>query len=123
MTLRSRLLGVGHSLPARVVENSEFKNWIDTSDEWITKRSGIKNRHYVSEDELTSDVGNNNGPTGNVSRGQVEDYAIIVATCPDTTFPSVATIVQGALGMTTGFAFDVQAVCAGFAYALLLQIH
>ena len=121
MTLRSRLLGVGHSLPARVVENSEFKNWIDTSDEWIESRSGIKRRHFAAKDQKTSDLAIEAAlnAINNAKINCTEIDAIIVATStPDTTFPSVATIVQGALGITTGFAFDVQAVCAGFIFAL-----
>ena len=121
MTLRSRLLGVGHSLPSRVVENSEFKNWIDTSDEWIESRSGIKRRHFAAKDQKTSDLAIEAAlhaiNDANINCTEID--AIIVATStPDTTFPSVATIVQGALGITTGFAFDVQAVCAGFIFAL-----
>ena len=121
MTLRSCLLGVGHSLPARVVENSEFKNWIDTSDEWIESRSGIKRRHFAAKDQKTSDLAIEAAlnAINDAKINCTEIDAIIVATStPDTTFPSVATIVQGALGITTGFAFDVQAVCAGFIFAL-----
>lgn len=121
MTLRSHLLGVGHSLPTRVVENSEFKNWIETSDEWIESRSGIKRRHFATKDQKTSDLAIeaaiNAIKNAKIKRTDID--AIIVATStPDTTFPSVATIVQGALGITKGFAFDVQAVCAGFIFAL-----
>ena len=121
MTLRSHLLGVGHSLPTRVVENSEFKNWIETSDEWIESRSGIKRRHFAAKDQKTSDLAIeaaiNAIKNAKINRTDID--AIIVATStPDTTFPSVATIVQGALGITKGFAFDVQAVCAGFIFAL-----
>jgi 3-oxoacyl-[acyl-carrier-protein] synthase-3 len=121
MTLRSCLLGVGHSLPARIVENSEFKNWIDTSDEWIESRSGIKRRHFAAKDQKTSDLAIEAAlnAINDAKINCTEIDAIIVATStPDTTFPSVATIVQGALGITTGFAFDVQAVCAGFIFAL-----
>lgn len=121
MTLRSHLLGVGHSLPTRVVENGEFKNWIETSDEWIESRSGIKRRHFAAKDQKTSDLAIeaaiNAIKNAKIKRTDID--AIIVATStPDTTFPSVATIVQGALGITKGFAFDVQAVCAGFIFAL-----
>ena len=121
MTFRSHLLGVGHSLPTRVVENGEFKNWIDTSDEWIESRSGIKRRHFAAKDQKTSDLAIeaaiNAIKNAKIKRTDID--AIIVATStPDTTFPSVATIVQGALGITKGFAFDVQAVCAGFIFAL-----
>jgi len=104
-----------------VVENSEFKNWIETSDEWIESRSGIKRRHFAAKDQKTSDLAIeaaiNAIKNAKIKRTDID--AIIVATStPDTTFPSVATIVQGALGITKGFAFDVQAVCAGFIFAL-----
>jgi len=104
-----------------VVENSEFKNWIDTSDEWIESRSGIKRRHFAAKDQKTSDLAIEaaQNAINDAKINCTEIDAIIVATStPDTTFPSVATIVQGALGITTGFAFDVQAVCAGFIFAL-----
>jgi|TARA_B110000305_G_C19319492_1_gene578219 3-oxoacyl-[acyl-carrier-protein] synthase-3 len=104
-----------------VVENSEFKNWIDTSDEWIESRSGIKRRHFAAKDQKTSDLAIEAAlnAINDAKINCTEIDAIIVATStPDTTFPSVATIVQGALGITTGFAFDVQAVCAGFIFAL-----
>lgn len=121
MTRRAVVKGVGHYLPARVVENAEFAAKIDTSDEWIRSRSGIERRHFAAEGELTSDLATKAalaalGDAG-IDAGGLD--AIIVATStPDLTFPSVATMVQAKLGMTGGFAFDVQAVCAGFVYAL-----
>ena len=121
MLRRSCLIGIGHSLPNRVVENSEFENWIETSDEWIEARSGIKRRHFADPDQKTSSLAINAAKAA-IKDAKIEGFeidAIIVATStPDTTFPSVATIVQGALGIKTGFAYDVQAVCAGFVYAL-----
>ncbi len=121
MTLRAVVAGVGHYLPERVVPNSEFEKTLDTSDEWIRARSGIERRHFAAEGETTSDLG------AAAARAALRDAdmtaddidAIIVATSTaDLTFPSAATMVQAALGMERGFAFDVQAVCAGFAFAL-----
>ena len=121
MTIRAVVKGVGHYLPARVVPNSEFENFLDTSDEWIKSRSGIERRHFAADDETTSDLATNAAQNALKDAGiGIEDVdAIIVATSTaDLTFPSAATMVQANLGMTKGFAFDVQAVCAGFVFAL-----
>jgi 3-oxoacyl-[acyl-carrier-protein] synthase III len=121
MTIRAVVKGVGHYLPVRVVENAEFAGRIDTSDEWIRSRSGIERRHFAAEGELTSDLATRAAVAALADAGMDASAldAIIVATStPDLTFPSVATMVQAKLGMTRGFAFDVQAVCAGFVYAL-----
>lgn len=121
MTLRATLKGMGHYLPERVVENAEFVDWVDTSDEWIRSRSGIERRHFAAQGEMTSDlaVSAARAALENAGMDVSEIDAVIVATStPDNTFPSVATMVQGKLGMTSGFAFDVQAVCAGFVYAM-----
>ena len=121
MTIRATVMGVGHYLPDRIVPNSEFESIVDTSDEWIRSRSGIQRRHFAAEGQMTSDL------AARAARAALADAgigveridAIIVATStPDLTFPSVATMVQAELGMTGGFAFDVQAVCAGFVFAL-----
>ncbi len=121
MTLRAVVRGIGHYLPDRVVENAEFENWVDTSDEWIRSRSGIERRHFAAEGEMTSHLATKAALAALASADMVADDldAIILATSTaDFTFPSAATMVQHALGMTRGFAFDVQAVCAGFVYAL-----
>lgn len=121
MTLRAAVRGVGHYLPDRVVPNAEFVAIVDTSDEWIRSRSGIERRHFAAEGQLTSDLATRAAQAALADAGMTSDQidAIIVATStPDLTFPSVATMVQNALGMTRGFAFDVQAVCAGFVFAL-----
>ena len=121
MTTRAVVKGVGHYLPQRIVPNSEFEATLDTSDEWIRTRSGIERRHFAAEGETTSDLAANAARAALASAGlEADDLdTIIVATStPDLTFPSVATMVQERLGMTRGFAFDVQAVCAGFVYAL-----
>jgi len=118
---RAVVIGVGHYLPARIVPNAEFTETLDTSDEWIVTRSGIERRHFAAEDESTSDLATHAATAALAQAGIGADSldAIIVATStPDLTFPSVATMVQAQLGMTSGFAFDVQAVCAGFVYAL-----
>ncbi|MFZ1661541.1 MAG: beta-ketoacyl-ACP synthase III [Paracoccaceae bacterium] len=121
MTIRAVVRGVGHYLPARVVPNSEFEGQVDTTDEWIRSRTGIERRHFAAEGEATSDLGAAAAKAALADAGLLASDldAIIVATStPDYTFPSVATMVQAKIGMTTGFAFDVQAVCAGFVFAL-----
>lgn len=121
MTIRAVVEGVGHYLPERVIPNSEFENSLDTTDEWIRTRSGIEQRHFAAEGQFTSDLAVKAAQNALSNAGlQPDDIdAIIVATStPDLTFPSVATMVQNKLGMTQGFGFDVQAVCAGFIFAL-----
>lgn len=121
MTLRSVIRGVGHYLPARVVENSDFEGKVETSDEWIRTRSGIERRHFAAAGETTSDMGAAAAlaalADAGLEAGDID--AIILATSTaDLTFPSAATMVQAKIGLTKGFAFDVQAVCAGFVFAL-----
>ncbi|MBK5928378.1 beta-ketoacyl-ACP synthase III [Rhodobaculum claviforme] len=121
MTLHSVVRGAGHRLPDRVVHNSEFEARLDTSDDWIRSRSGIERRHFAAEGEYTSDLAlaAARAALADAGLGPDDIDAVIVATStPDFTFPAVATLVQGRLGMTRGFAYDVQAVCAGFVYAL-----
>ncbi|RZW07078.1 MAG: ketoacyl-ACP synthase III [Rhodobacteraceae bacterium] len=121
MTTRAVVRGVGHYLPDRVVPNAWFEDKIDTSDDWIRSRSGIERRHFAAEGETTSQMATRAAAAALASAGLDPDDidALIVATStPDLTFPSVATMVQDQLGMTSGFAFDVQAVCAGFVFAL-----
>ena len=121
MTLRATVRGVGHYLPAQVVENAEFEKSLDTTDEWIRARSGIERRHFAATGETTSAMATLAAKAALDRAGlEADDIdAIIVATSTaDLTFPSAATMVQSDLGMTKGFAFDVQAVCAGFVYAL-----
>ena len=120
-TTRAVITGVGHDLPERIVPNSEFEATLDTSDEWIRSRSGIERRHFAADDQLTSDlaIAAARNALADAGRAAAEIDAVVLATStPDQTFPSTATKVQAALGMTSGFAFDVQAVCAGFVYAL-----
>ena len=119
--IRSVLRGMGHALPERVIENAEFETWMETSDAWIKSRSGIERRHFAAEGQTTSDLATDAARAALADAGMDAETldAIVVATStPDTTFPSVATMVQGNLGMKNGFAFDVQAVCAGFVFAM-----
>ena len=121
MQIRAVVRGVGHYLPERVVPNSEFEDTLDTSDEWIKARSGIERRHFAAEGETTSDlaIAAANAALDDAGLSADDMDAIIVATSTaDLTFPSVATMVQAGLNMQRGFAFDVQAVCAGFIFAL-----
>ena len=118
---RATVEGVGHYLPSRVVENAEFEGDLDTSDEWIRSRTGIERRHFAADGETTSQMGIHAAQAALDNAGLSADDvdAIVLATSTaDLTFPSAATMVQHGLGMTRGFAFDVQAVCAGFVYAL-----
>jgi 3-oxoacyl-[acyl-carrier-protein] synthase-3 len=121
MTRRAVAIGVGHYLPDRIVPNAEFEKTLDTTDEWITSRSGIERRHFAAPGQTTSDLAARAamaalkmaGLTGN------DVDAIILATSTaDLTFPSAATMVQHAIANTKGYAFDIQAVCAGFTFAL-----
>ncbi len=113
--------GAGHYLPERIVPNAEFEKIVDTSDEWIRSRSGIERRHFAAEGQTTSDMATRaaRAALDDAGLGPDDIDAIILATSTaDMTFPSAATMVQANLGMTRGFAFDIQAVCAGFIYAL-----
>lgn len=121
MTIRAVVAGVGHYLPERIVPNSEFEKTLDTTDEWIVARSGIKRRHFASENETTSFMATRAAERALANAGRAADDvdAIILATSTaDLTFPSAATMVQNNLGLRRAFAFDVQAVCAGFVFAL-----
>jgi len=121
MTRRAVVKGVGHYLPERVVPNAEFEKSLDTTDEWIRARSGIERRHFAAPGETTSELAAHAAKAAlAMADMDAQDIdAIIVATSTaDLTFPSAATMVQDAIGNTSGFAFDVQAVCAGFVYAL-----
>ncbi len=121
MTIRAVVKGVGHYLPQRIVANSHFEATLDTTDEWIRSRSGIERRHFAAPGETTSMMATNAAlaALADASMGASDLDAIILATSTaDLTFPSAATMVQANLGMTRGFAFDIQAVCAGFVFAL-----
>ncbi len=120
-TIRAVPVGIGHYLPERVVPNSEFEKMVDTTDEWIRSRSGIERRHFAAEGQLTSHLAIEAAKDALADAGLKPsdiDALVVATSTPDQTFPSTATKVQAALGMGTGFAFDLQAVCAGFIFAL-----
>lgn len=121
MVIRSAIVGTGSYLPERILTNDELAATVDTSDEWIVQRTGIKQRHIAAEGEMTSHL------ALNAARRALEaadidpttvDLIVLATATPDETFPATATRVQAGLGMTAGCAFDVQAVCSGFVYAL-----
>jgi 3-oxoacyl-[acyl-carrier-protein] synthase-3 len=121
VTLRSVFLGVGSALPARRVDNAELAAEVDTSDEWIVERTGIRSRYIAGEGETTASL------AAEASRKALEhagidasevDLIVLATATPDQTFPSSATKVQHMLGIKDGIAFDVHAVCTGFLYAL-----
>ena len=121
MTIRSVMVGCGAYLPARVMTNADLEKIVDTSDEWIVERTGIKSRHIAAEGETTADLAEKAARAALAHAGLGADQVdlIVLATAtPDHTFPATATKVQARLGMTRGVAFDVQAVCSGFVYAL-----
>lgn len=117
----SRLLGTGSALPRRIVTNAELTERVDTSDEWIVERTGIRQRHIAESDETTSTLAIAAARAAladaGVEASSIELIVLATAT-PDNTFPATATKVQHALGCNGGVAFDVAAVCSGFLYAL-----
>ncbi|EQB02771.1 3-oxoacyl-ACP synthase [Sphingobium quisquiliarum P25] len=121
MIRRSVLLGTGSALPVRSVSNAELAQTVDTSDEWIVERTGIRNRHIASEGETTASLATD-AARGALDRAGLSpqdiDLIILATATPDQTFPASATIVQAALGIDDCVAFDVAAVCSGFLYAV-----
>ena len=121
MALYSQIGGCGSYLPSRVVTNAELAKRVDTTDEWIRQRTGIRERRVAEDNELTSDLGGNAAEEALAMArlsGADLDLIICATATPDETFPATATRIQERLGMRQGAAFDVQAVCAGFIYAL-----
>jgi 3-oxoacyl-[acyl-carrier-protein] synthase-3 len=119
--IRSVIRGVGAHLPKRIMTNQDLARLVDTSDEWIRERTGIEQRHICEEGELTSDLGIAASHQALVRAGidPIDVDLIVCATStPDRTFPATAVRIQAGLGITKGAAFDVQAVCSGFVYAL-----
>ncbi|MEL0018851.1 MAG: beta-ketoacyl-ACP synthase III [Rickettsiales bacterium] len=120
---RSRIVGFGSYLPENIVTNDDLAEKIDTSDEWIRKRTGIAQRHIAAEGEFTSDIAEQAARAAmadaSVESGDI-DLIVLATATPDNTFPATATRVQSALGVRRGAAFDVQAVCAGYVYALAM---
>jgi len=119
--MNSRIIGTGSHLPEKVLTNADLEKIVDTSDEWIRSRTGICSRHIAAEGELTSDLAlpaaQKALQSAGVAAGEI-DMIIVATTTPDMIFPSTACILQTRLGIAGGPAFDLQAVCSGFVYAL-----
>jgi len=119
--IRSVIAGAGSALPKRVMTNDDLSRIVDTTDEWITARTGIKSRHIAGDDETTRSLGlaaaRNALANAGIAAAEV-DLIILATSTPDNTFPATATLIQADLGITTGAAFDIQAVCSGFVFAL-----
>ncbi|HPD82481.1 MAG TPA: beta-ketoacyl-ACP synthase III [Alphaproteobacteria bacterium] len=121
MSLSSIILSTGSYLPEKILTNADLEKMVETSDEWIVQRSGIKQRHIAADNETTGDMAIAAAKKAIEAAGLKPtdiDGVIVATTTPDRTFPSVAVKVQGELGIPAGLAFDVQAVCTGFVYAL-----
>ena len=119
--IRSAVTGVGSYLPEQVVTNADLSEFVDTSDEWIIERTGIRQRHKAREDQPTSDLAAEAAQRALADAGKTAadvDMIIVATTTPDMTFPATASIVQRKIGAPVCIAFDVQAVCSGFVYAL-----
>jgi len=119
--IRSVIRGCGAYLPKRVVTNNDLSKIVDTSDEWITERTGIRERHIADDGEFTSDLGLAAALQA-LERAEMDakdiDLIILATSTPDRTFPATATTIQAELGIRSGTAFDMQAVCSGFVFAL-----
>ena len=117
----AKIIATGSYLPSKIMTNEDISKIVDTSDEWIVSRTGIKQRHIVAENETTSDL-SYQASINALKNASIDvstiDAIIVATTTPDLTFPSTATILQRKLGLKGGFAFDVQAVCSGFMYGL-----
>lgn len=118
----AKIISTGSYLPSKILTNFDLEKMVETSDEWITERTGIKQRHIADDNELTSDLAfkaaQNAITSANINKDDIE-LIVFATTTPDRTFPSSATILQNKLGISSKcFAFDVQAVCCGFIYAL-----
>src|SRR5579859_6319898 len=119
--LRSVVIGCGSYLPSRILTNQELARSVDTTDEWIVQRTGIRERHIAAPGELTSDLALHAAKAA-IANAKIEatsiDLIVLGTSTPDQTFPATAVTVQAALGIHHGAAFDLQAVCSGFVYAL-----
>ncbi|UUP19140.1 beta-ketoacyl-ACP synthase III [Nitratireductor thuwali] len=119
--IRSAVRGIGSALPRRVMKNVEFESLVDTTDEWIVQRTGIRQRHIASDDETTASLGEAAARKALDDAGLTSadiDLIVLATSTPNNTFPATAVEIQDRLGMTHGFAFDMQAVCSGFVYAV-----
>ena len=118
---RSVVLGSGSYLPSRILSNEELARKVDTSDEWIVQRTGIRQRHIAADTEMTSSLAINAARAA-LADAKVDaetiDLIVLGTATPDYTFPATAVAVQSGLGITRGAAFDLQAVCSGFVYGL-----
>jgi 3-oxoacyl-[acyl-carrier-protein] synthase-3 len=121
MTTYARITGTGSYLPRKVLTNRDLESVVETSDDWIVSRTGIRERHVAAEGEFTSDLALNACRNALAAAGRTPadiDLIIVATSTPDMVFPSSACLLQAKLGVTKGAAFDVQAVCSGFVYAL-----
>jgi 3-oxoacyl-[acyl-carrier-protein] synthase-3 len=119
--MRSVVLGCGSYLPSRVVTNADLSRKVDTSDEWITQRTGIRERRIAADGETTSEMGIKAARAALAAAGveaQSIDLVVLATSTPDNTFPASAVAIQAGLGITKGAAFDLQAVCSGFVFSL-----
>ena len=119
--IRSAVVGVGSALPRRVMTNKEFESLVDTSDEWIVQRTGIRQRYIAGADETTASLGEAaaRDALANAGLGPADiDFIVLATSTPNNTFPATAVEIQNRLGMAHGFAFDMQAVCSGFVYVI-----
>ncbi|MFM2440438.1 MAG: hypothetical protein RLZZ349_165, partial [Pseudomonadota bacterium] len=119
--IHSRIAGTGSYLPKKILTNTELESMVDTTDEWIFSRTGIRERHIVADDEFTSDLAlhaaRNAIEAAGITANDI-DLIIVATTTPDKIFPSTAVMLQNKLGIAGCPAFDMQAVCSGFVYAL-----
>ncbi len=121
MNIKSVIIGTGSYLPKKILNNHELAKLVDTSDEWITERTGIKERHVAAANEFSSDLGYEaalKALKASETKPNEIDLVIVATTTPDNSFPATATKIQSMLGIKTAAAFDIQAVCSGFIYAL-----
>ncbi len=119
--IKSKIISTGSFLPGRVVTNFDLENSVETTNDWIVERTGINQRHIASDEELTSDLAANaakNALKNSGLKAEEIEMIIVATTTPDLTFPATATTVQAKIGANSAFAFDIQAVCSGFVYAL-----
>ena len=119
--IRSVVRGNGAALPRRIMKNADFEGMVETSDEWIAQRTGIRQRHIAADDETTASLGEAAARAALDSAGLTPadiDLIVLATSTPNNTFPATAVEIQNRLGMHHGFAFDMQAVCSGFVYAV-----